>query len=412
MNLASVIVLIVIIALGVGFYTFQNKSTIIAPNYQQEKPTDLEKTNENKSSPISTQSQAPTKQFGNVQSGCTGKGTVNFTYSPQRLEDNEMIQPNGLMIGGHVTPIDHGYYIGKNWTIIPDPNTYHDVLSPTDGVITDIGIVGLGAGDYRLVVHHTCSFYTIYIHVKELSPRISQLAGSIPSNKNIPVKAGEVIGRANGFDFSAHNDEITLPGFIYPEHYKGESWKVHTVDAYDYFNEPLRSQLVAKLTRTTPPVGGKIDYDIDGRLVGNWFKENTNWYDGLAHKEEGYWSGHFALAYDALDPTHIIISLGNYSGEAKQFGVKGNGPDPASVSKNSGLIKYELVGFEYKIGDTGQYWNRRSYAANLKAENGNNVEGVVLVQLIEDRKLKLEIFPDKTTSEVSGFTNNAIVYER
>src|SRR3989338_8334568 len=48
--------------------------------------------------------------------GCRGKGTVEFTYPPMLIEDIGMIEPIGLMIGGHVTPIDHGYYTSKTWT--------------------------------------------------------------------------------------------------------------------------------------------------------------------------------------------------------------------------------------------------------------------------------------------------------
>ena len=38
--------------------------------------------------------------------------------------------------------------------------------------------------------------------------------------------------------------------------------------------------------------------------------------------------------------------------------------------------------------------------------------GVILVQLIEPRLLKVEMFPDKMLSEVFGFTGDARLYER
>ena len=77
----------------------------------------------------------------------------------------------------------------------------------------------------------------------------------------------------------------------------------------------------------------------------------------------------------------------------------------------SGLVKYELVDFDYK-DETGAYWNRMNYAKGLKAANSNEVKGTVLVQLLQARKLKLEIFPGKKASEVSGFTGSAKIYER
>ena len=44
--------------------------------------------------------------------------------------------------------------------------------------------------------------------------------------------------------------------------------------------------------------------------------------------------------------------------------------------------------------------------------NEQEVHGVILLELTEARKLKVEIFPGKTASEVSGFTENTKLYER
>ena len=118
-----------------------------------------------------------------------------------------------------------------------------------------------------------------------------------------------------------------------------------------------------------------------------------------------------AFAYDGLDPSLIIISMGNFSGQAKQFAVKGNVPDPASVSPGNGLVKYELVDFEY-MTENGQIWNRRSFAKISKAFGSNNVAGTVLVQMIGEGEIKFEAFPGRSASEVTGFTQNAKIYER
>jgi len=39
-----------------------------------------------------------------------GQGPVRFTHSPMRVEDIQTIVPYGMMVGGHVCPIDHGYF--------------------------------------------------------------------------------------------------------------------------------------------------------------------------------------------------------------------------------------------------------------------------------------------------------------
>ena len=183
---------------------------------------------------------------------------------------------------------------------------------------------------------------------------------------------------------------------------------MHIPDPFEYFKEPIKSQMIAKGLRTAEPLGGKIDYDIDGRLIGTWFKENTNKYEGL--DPYNYWAGHLSIIYDCYDPEHIVVSFGDYEGEPRDFGVKGNSPDPADVVVNE-LVKYELVEYDYYKGD--DLWDGSSFVNGLDARN-NDVElhGVVLFQLTDDRTLKMEIFDGKTADEVTGFTDNALIYVR
>jgi hypothetical protein len=198
-------------------------------------------------------------------------------------------------------------------------------------------------------------------------------------------------------DFGVVNSEVTLSGFIVPSHYDYEPWKIHTVDPFEYFESSLSSQLVAKCTRTVAPVAGKIDHDIDGRAVGNWFKEGTNGYGGLSW--DSYWVGHLALAYHHVTPSTVMVSIGDYQGEPRQFCVNGNGPDPASISVATGAVEYELitVNLDWKGDPTSV---------------STAVLGVLLIQLVEDRKLRVEVFPGLTASHVSGFTSAAVLYER
>lgn len=355
----------------------------------------------------------------NAVTGCKGKGIITFTSPPMRIGDIELIEPIGLMIGGHVTPIDHGYYYAKGW-LSPgnreDATKFRDIMAPASGIVTSVQSMpqeysSSSIGDYRLIIHHTCSFYTIYIHINQLSEKLLAIADT---QNIVAVEAGEVIGKAPGFDFSVHNDDITLSGFIIPETYAAEPWKLHNVDMFDYFAEPTRAQLLEKNIRQKEPRGGKIDYDIDGKLVGNWFEENTNGYFGKEEYQRmsGYWSTHLSFAYDGLDPSLVIVSVGDYNGEAQQFAVKGNAPDPAEVGIQNGLVKYELVLFGYKT-EEGNEWNRRNFARISKAYGyDGQVAGVVLAQMLEGRKIKFEAFPGKKAAEVSGFTDKARIYER
>lgn len=429
----SVRVLIIgLIILGIGIIAYQ-----LLQNYSQENSShqqensfskDLEKSTDKLQNTSTPSDKKPQKNIPQSQHapGCVGRGAINFTSPPRRLEEIDNIQPLGLMIGGHVTPIDHQYWNQPGW-LPPDQLTakdLRDVLAPASGRVTLIQrmpseystIKDSSLGDYRIIIHHTCTFYTIYIHIYQLSPKLQEALKSFESNRpnsEVSVEAGEIIGRASGFDFSAHNDEIILPGFLVPKSYGGESWKIHTVDPFDYFQEPLKSQLTSKVLRTASPLGGKIDYDIDGKLMGNWFEENTGGYSGFSQGAYNYWKTHLAFAPQGNDPSEIIASLGDFKGEAMQFGVKGNSPDPAQIGIESGMIKYELVTFDFYTQE-GKPWNHQGYEkGGLKIKNRDeDVRGVLLVQLIDKRKLKAEVFPGKTIAQVSAFTDNARIYER
>lgn len=356
--------------------------------------------------------------------GCKGSGPVEFTVSPRKMEDLGMFVPMGLMLGDHVTPIDHGYFYPPNWKMDVTSAELKDVFVPADGVITTIQrmpdyfktTTQADLQDYRVIIHHTCTFYTIYIHLNLLSPRIKEIVGDIqPSqhqNVEIEVKAGDLLGRANAFDFSVHDEDVTLTGFITPKNYEREDWKIHTVDPTDHFVEPIRSQILAKNPRTAEPRGGKIDYDIDGKLIGNWFLEGTNGYAGV-ETQPNYWVGHLAFAPNAYDPSHFIISMGEFEERySRQYAAKGNAPQPAQVDVSSGLVKYELVEFDYVDG-LGKAWDTKSYVSGIKVRSlDDQKRGTILVQLLENRKLKVEVFPTKSPSEVVGFTSKAKMYYR
>ena len=368
--------------------------------------------------PISAPSNTPARTDSSSSGTCKNTGKIKFDFSPLRVDDLGFIEPMGLMIGssGHVTPIDHQY-----WNPNGKDQSGYDVISPGDGTITSIQHMTQFIGepgqnikidDYRFIIEHSCSISTIFIHVTELSSRIMQITGAVDNYKNVdvPVSKGEVIGKLKGrsFDFNVVDNDVTLSGFLVPNHYSREPWKIHTVDSFDYFSEPLRSQLLLKNIRTASPYGGKIDYDIDGKIAGNWFVEGTNGYEG--NNRDRYWSTHLAIAYDAYDPSKIMISLGDFNGAAKEFGIKENSPDPANVGVGQ-IVKYELVEYYYVKTD-GSFWDRVSFVSGLKMHTNDDVKGTVMLELIQPRKLKVEVFPSAKASDVSGFTSNSKIYER
>jgi hypothetical protein len=339
-----------------------------------------------------------------------------FDYPPFDLEKVAFIFPMGGMIGSHVTPIDHLYYVSYDFELGNDAAVDINVYAPGNGTVTSIQHMSVAAGDtpivvddYRLVVKHSSTTSSIYIHIDELSDKLAAVDPGLGeyASVNVQVSAGEVIGTYGGsVDYNIVDEEVTLD-FINPESYASEPWKIHCPDPFDYFNSSIRNIMVEKCLRSHEPIGGKICYDREGRLVGTWFEEGTNGYAGI--DQNRYWAGHLSIAYDSIDPDAIVVSIGTYIDSARQFCVKGNAPNPANISVNE-LVVYELTDIEYMKNET--MWDRNNLVKGLKISDSEHVQGVILLQLVEDRKVKVELFPGKTGTEVQGFTDNFRFYVR
>lgn len=356
---------------------------------------------------------------------CMGSGTVMFGTSPMNPKDVGMILPYGGMIGAHVTPIDHMYF---SPIIFNSPRDTYEVYAMADGLITAISERTQNVDDtnngspklpeYQIKFWYSCDFASYYDLITSLSPRLQAEFNKHKKNGGyamveIKVKEGEVVGRIGGqtLDFAVYDYTKILPGFIVPEHYLGESWKLHVVDPFQYFKEPVRSQLLALNPRQVEPKEGKIDYDIDGKLVGTWFKEGNNGFGETGGADPTPWRAHLSFVYDSIDPSVLTISIGDYGGKSAQFGVRGNSPDPKTVDVKTGLHKYELTFIEY-YRSSGENWDRMHIFTDIKARPQSYVQGVALVQMLDTRKIKFEAFPGKTAEEVDGFTSSAFIYER
>lgn len=359
-----------------------------------------------------------TRQYGEF---CVKSAKPVFSNSPLDLDKMSYVEPLGLVNDGHVTPVDHVYVAPVDQNVAD--NTY-DVVMPADGRVVEIDRmpaqyigdrtdVKLAPDDFRLVVAFSCRYYSIFIHVHKLSDKL-ETALPIGAGKNksvkIDLRAGEVLAHLGGraFDWTMVDTETTLKGFITPSLYQRESWKIHSISPFDVYTGELKSQLEAKSLRTVAPLGGKIDYDIPGALIGNWFKVGTNGYQGVS--QDRYWDGHLAIIPDYFGPPAIIYSTGNWNGQAKQLLVKGNF-DPATVTAATGVVKIEVTNLGYLLAD-GSPWTSGRFVKGMKAGNNAPVVGTVLLQVLPGEKLKVEQFPNKTAAQIANFTSTAVTYER
>ena len=362
----------------------------------------------------------------NYQDVCKERD-VAFTSPPMRMEDLGFIRPLGAMLDGHVTPTDH-VYIGPINSRVPD-NTY-PVIMPADGTIVEVSrmpdqYIGdrtgqqLPSEDHRIVTSFSCRYYAIFIHIHKLADALRSQIGTLSPNESkrvqLNLKAGDIVGYIGGstFDWTPIDTSVTLPGFITPELYQGEPWKIHTVSPIDLYTGKLRTQLEAKSLRTADPIGGKIDYDQKGRLIGNWFRSGTGGYSGKAENGQNpgrYWDSHLAIVPDYIDPRYTIVSLGNWQDKAQQF-LATNPIDPAAISEQNGMIKIELSTFSY-ISDSSPQWRGDSFAKDVHPQTITKGMGTLAVQVLPGEKLKVEKFIGKTPDQVTAFTQAAETFER
>ena len=304
--------------------------------------------------------------------------TIKFTKPVIPLDKLAPTIPYGMMVGDHVTPIDHAY-LGVKTLAIPmasrTADDYVPVTAPADGVITEFGNLG-SPTSYRVVINHGCNVFTVYMVLNKgtglLADAYSKLAPNGYAYVNIPIKAGEEFGRQrdNMLDFNVFDGTKFLSGFSNVYSYlTGDTSKPYTVDYLPFFTDDIRSAMESALQRTSSPRVGKIDQDVVGAAAGNWFLAGTNGYGGnpnslyenatsqvmgggMTSTKNFYAWSHLAIAHHEVDIDKWILSTGWYkdsNGDSTQFMlVVGSGqPTPDKLTSSSGSVTYDLAQVTY-----------------------------------------------------------------
>lgn len=344
---------------------------------------------------------------------CKGSNETQFTHLPMDANDFSLLIPYGLTVGGHVTPIDHQYF---QPTIFQSPKDKYPVYAMADSQITNIEVhppENGSKGRIRLVFTVSCTFLYYYDLVTSVQPGID--------DKHLPisVKAGQLIGHIGGqtLDFAVWNTKKPLTGFVDPSNYDGEAWKIYTADPFPYYTPALRQIVKSKDPRTAEPIAGKIDYDVDGKLIGNWFEKGTGGYSGNGQSHDpNYFKTHLSFAPDLYDPTYFRVSIGSLYTLSNQSDMQHvtstNSPQPQDVSPQTGLVKYVLVGWDYVKGD-GNSWDQLGYASGVKLRpKTGSPFGCAAVQMTAARELKFEVFTGKSCASAAGFDSNVKIYSR
>ena len=360
--------------------------------------------------------------------------SIKFTSPVLPLDQLAPSIPYGLMVGGHVTPIDHAYLGSKPLSKSPSQLTaadYIPVTAPADGVITELSNLG-APNSYRVVINHGCNLYSVYMVMNKVTGVLASLASQASSSgylkTNVKIKAGEEFGRQGEtmLDFNVFDGTSWLSGFQNPQAYLTlDTWKPYTADYLPFFSSEIRSAMEAQLQKTSSPRVGKIDHDIAGTASGNWFLAGTNGYAGRLNsdyenaattigsgsvpgKNDYSWS-HLAIAPHQVDTKAWVFSSGWWkdpNGDADQAAlvVAPGQVAPDKLTASSGMVVYKLAQLSY-TPPSGVAANppgsMAPWPVGYTVITGSE-KGVVALQVNTDGTLSVEL--NTSITSISGFT--------
>jgi len=300
--------------------------------------------------------------------------TFAFRASPIVPSAIEFIAPLGnLNPPDHTLPTDHIYLYHRLNNPSSPPRT---VVAPGDGTIQSIISHN---SDVKLLIRGASTF-TYYLDHVVVDASVRQ-GSAVTAGQTLGVTSGG----AFGIDLGLINDAMTVP-FLAPSRYASES--LHGDAPLKHFDEPLRTQLYALVRRSADDRDGTFNYDVAGRLSGNWFAE------GLPPSEStlpSAWSRHLAFVYDNYEPASIRIASGGALGVVGAFGVPPGSISPRDVSPSSGKIAYRL----FQAAGTSTF--------------GSQV-GLLLVQMLAADRVQCEYVPGAATD--ATFSSSARVFLR
>lgn len=316
-------------------------------------------------------------------------GQMIFSQLPVDLSDIGYIMPLGhLAPPGHTRPSDHIYFVD-----IPAGTILY---APASGKVLDTYTFDEGNGqhDNRITigVTNTASYY--FMHV--LLDNGIKIGDKIEAGQRLGILGATSVVN---FDMGTMVKTINLP-FIDPKLYGLGS--LHCDSPIKHFPKDMQNALYAKVRRLGPDKDGKICYDVDGKLSGNWIAQDAKSFDPL--KKDNYDSYFVSFVYGNYDPSKMTISIGN---DSFFTSVTGN---TTLQGAHVFYVQDDAVKFEdvtpssgkqvYKLYDTGEF-----------DPNLNQRVGLLIVQMLDDQKIKIELFDD-TTADNHDFTSNAKIYVR
>jgi len=308
-------------------------------------------------------------------------GVPYFKVAPIDFSQSIEITALGHIGGaGHVEPTAHaGIYA-------PTPSTVQEIYAMTNGTV--IGLYQGNNNQWKITFRAT---YNLYYY-------LSPVGTSNPPALGSEVHAGDLLGTTpagGSLDVGAFDASATLTGFVNPARYSYD--EQHCVTPWDYFTQPIKSQIYAKVHRAPgAPSDARIDQDVPGTLAGTWFEQSLPANASIVEGPMG-WPKTVSFALDEYDGATPRFSLGgwiktlNPPGTLQQGGVwavPSSVVSWASITPSSGLVEVPLTTIQ-----------------------GSVQEGWLAVEMLSDSEIEIEIWAGATTSSMA-FDSGALFYIR
>jgi len=336
---------------------------------------------------------------------------VTFTQLPADLSPSDEFAAIGQLTG---IPKSHGgFRLANHYMLNPDIPVY----AMSDGIIYNIRYEGVSSDhpnippelkgkeydDYSLEIYLTKTAKMHYGHLSELAPKILEAAGTINYGRGvenrvkIPIKEGQIlayVGRHPGFDIGL-TDLKRQAYFANPSRYTPEY--MGSLPFTEFLTSALREKIWEINPRTAEPRGGKVAYDVEGTLSGNWFllgtTSLTEWSKQLVIAKHEHWAERITI----MDGSPLFDGDGklNNGVPPNLWWLVGNSPDPKTITSASGKVKFKVA----------EWWK-------LQANENWPAEGTVMFEISNNQQLKFEFFKEQLPDEVNDFTNSVRIYER
>jgi hypothetical protein len=231
---------------------------------------------------------------------------------------------------GHTLPTDHIYIVHHENA----PSTY-----------TPVPVYAPAAGTIEFVTNGRVDVIVDTVFRYWIGP-LALADGIRPGAR---VEAGALLGHHSiypAFDFAVLRSTLQL-GFVNPMRYGRDT--LTSDGPIQYFDEPLRSALYAKVRRSGGEKDGRLNYDVAGTLAGNWYAEELPVAESGRGGEMYYGVRKLSFARDVFSPDRQRVSIGGL-GLTGLYGVPPDAPDFTAITPASGLVVYRLLAAGAPLG--------------------------------------------------------------